>query len=134
MLPASVVRALEAVLGSVDINTRSSSTRTAHTRTNSHSNSGDTHQSSGSAPIPTMPTSGVKDAYDFGIVASIYSIVARSHLSRQDQHDAFASGIYDHLAKELNAQQDALAEKIWAWREKQIKHWRWVLGLPQLGS
>ena len=135
-LPASVMQALEVVLGSVDsTNTKTSSTHTMHTSTNSHANSGDTHRSSSSgglSPSPTMATNGVKAAYDFGMVAYIYSIVDKSHHSRKDQHDAFVSGIFDHLVKSLNKQQDELAGKIWAWRERQMKNWRWALGLPYL--
>ncbi|KAK4178776.1 hypothetical protein QBC36DRAFT_323933 [Triangularia setosa] len=113
--------------------TSSQTVRPNHNRRVSVHTSGDTSLSSrGSGNAgqgQRQDQDQAKGAFDFGWSDSLWHRMEKSQMSSQDRYDTFVNGVFDHLTRTIDARQDALANSIWAWRQREMRNWRWVLGI-----
>ncbi|KAK0737281.1 hypothetical protein B0T21DRAFT_410737 [Apiosordaria backusii] len=133
--PGSVGRAIEKLfLSSADTNDVSpQAARPNHNRRVSVHTSGETSLSSAGSGVgqqnPGQVKHAAKDAYDFGIAGSVWNWIEKSKSSSQDKYNTFVKGVFDHLTEKIDARQEALANSIWEWREREMREWKWVLGI-----
>ncbi|KAK4185798.1 hypothetical protein QBC35DRAFT_502843 [Podospora australis] len=107
---------------------RRKSVATTHTGGELSSSSGG---SGGATAGPVVRNPGVWDSYNLGVTAGLWGYLDGSNMSRQEKHNTLIEDLFKYLTRNIERRQDELAEKIWSWREKELKQWKWVLGIRE---
>ncbi|KAK0665360.1 hypothetical protein QBC41DRAFT_327897 [Cercophora samala] len=131
--PSSVGLAFDKFLPIIGSPDKAQPLRPTHDRRVSVHTSGNTSSNSGGSGAAGhgqhQAQDQAKGAFGTGFSEVLWGTMQKSELSSQDRHDKFVNEVFDYLTRRANAREDELANSIWAWRQREMKSWKWVLGI-----